>query len=85
MASADHLLAPSDLQFNTYVHLVGGSAAESGSGPGSYDAKGVVSAHFNCCNPEIKSGGNGWGGELNLSSWRISTSADQELFCMLQC
>ncbi|WFD28473.1 hypothetical protein MNAN1_003484 [Malassezia nana] len=48
-------------QFFRYVQLVGDAAAESGSGPGSYDARNYI-WHLDCCNPEDKTnnGGSGW-------------------------
>lgn len=56
------------LQFYTYVRLVGDSAAESGDGPGSYDARGYV-WHFNYGNPENNKGGTGWGILNSLVGW----------------
>ncbi|KAN0066348.1 hypothetical protein ACQY0O_000442 [Thecaphora frezii] len=57
------------LQFYSYVRLVGDAAAESGSGPGSYSSSGYV-WHFNCCNPEVKTGaGQGWGILNSLVGW----------------
>lgn len=57
------------LQFHSYVALVGEGAAESGSGPGSYNANGYI-WHFDCCNPEIKTGsGQGWGVLNSLVGW----------------
>lgn len=57
------------LQFYRYVQLVGDAAAESGSGPGSYDANNFV-WHLDCCNPEDKSnGGSGWAILNSLFGW----------------
>jgi high-affinity iron transporter len=57
------------LQFYKYVQRVGDAAAESGSGPGSYDALNYV-WHLNCCNPEDKtSGGSGWAILNSLVGW----------------
>lgn len=38
---------------------VGGDAAESGNGPGSYPVDGNI-FHFDCCNPEDKVNGGPW-------------------------
>ncbi|CAN8103464.1 unnamed protein product [Discula destructiva] len=40
-------------------NIIGGDAAELGSGPGTYDIDRVV-WHVNCCNPSFN-GGGGWG------------------------
>ncbi|KAI7788770.1 iron permease FTR1 family protein [Diaporthe eres] len=40
-------------------NIVGGDAAELGTGPGSYDVDKAV-WHVNCCSPEFN-GGGGWG------------------------
>lgn len=57
------------LQFYRYVQLVGDAAAESGSGPGSYDANNFV-WHLDCCNPEDKTnGGSGWAILNSLFGW----------------
>ncbi len=57
------------LQFYRYVQLVGDGAAESGDGPGSYDATGGIVAHFNFGNPENNKGGTGWGVLSSLCGW----------------
>lgn len=56
--------------FYRYVLKVGDAAAESGSGPGSYDALNYV-WHLNCCNPEDKTnnGGGGWAILNSLVGW----------------
>ncbi|PWN31799.1 iron permease FTR1 [Meira miltonrushii] len=57
------------LQFYQYVQLVGDAAAESGSGPGSYNANNYV-WHLDCCNPEDKkNGGSGWAILNSLFGW----------------
>ncbi|KAE8270144.1 hypothetical protein A4X09_0g2214 [Tilletia walkeri] len=57
------------LEFHQYVLLVGGGAAESGSGPGSYYWKTYV-WHFNCCNPEDKTGtAGGWSLLNSIVGW----------------
>ncbi|KAK4693137.1 high-affinity iron transporter, partial [Lecanoromycetidae sp. Uapishka_2] len=52
--------------------LVGGDAAETGSGPGSYDIRKSV-WHVNCCNAEIN-GGGGWGIFNALFGWENSAT-----------
>ncbi|KAE8233201.1 hypothetical protein CF326_g1758 [Tilletia indica] len=57
------------LEFYQYVQLVGGGAAESGAGPGSYYWKTYV-WHFNCCNPEVKTGAaGGWALLNSIVGW----------------
>lgn len=58
------------LQFYQYVQLVGDAAAESGNGPGSYNARNYV-WHLNCCNPEnqTNNGGSGWAILNSLVGW----------------
>lgn len=56
------------LEFFRYARKVGDAAAESGSGPGSYDATNYV-WHIDCCNPNDQSGGNGWGLLNSLVGW----------------
>lgn len=48
----------------------GGDAAESGSGPGSYDISKSV-WHVNCCNPELD---NGWDVFNSLLGWQNSAT-----------
>ncbi|KAK9464751.1 iron permease FTR1/Fip1/EfeU [Lipomyces arxii] len=43
------------LEMHEWVNLTGGDAAETGSGPGSYDIRKSV-WHVNCCNGEIDGG-----------------------------
>ena len=52
--------------------LTGGDAAETGSGPGSYDIRQSV-WHVNCCNPDIYSDG-GWGIFNSLFGWENSAT-----------
>ena len=52
--------------------ITGGDAAETGSGPGSYNIKNSV-WHVNCCNPEIN-GGGGWGVFNSLFGWTNSAT-----------
>ena len=52
--------------------LTGGDAAETGSGPGSYDIRRSV-WHVNCCNPELN-GGGGWGIFNALFGWQNSAT-----------
>ncbi|KAK0545182.1 hypothetical protein OC844_007387 [Tilletia horrida] len=57
------------LAFYKYVQLVGDGAAESGDGPGSYYWKTYV-WHFNCCNPEDKTGSaGGWALLNSIVGW----------------
>ncbi|KAF2497205.1 plasma membrane iron permease-like protein [Lophium mytilinum] len=57
---------------NKWNHIIGGDAAETGSGPGSYDIRDSV-WHVNCCNPEIN-GGGGWGIFNSLFGWQNSAT-----------
>lgn len=57
---------------NKWNHVIGGDAAETGSGPGSYDIRQSV-WHVNCCNPEIN-GGGGWGVFNSLFGWTNSAT-----------
>ncbi|KAL4905596.1 hypothetical protein BDW74DRAFT_167775 [Aspergillus multicolor] len=60
------------LEANTWNKLIGGDAAETGSGAGSYDIRQSV-WHVNCCNPEI-GGGGGWGIFNALLGWQNSAT-----------
>ncbi|KAJ6147734.1 hypothetical protein N7497_009716 [Penicillium chrysogenum] len=60
------------LENNTWNHAIGGDAAETGSGAGSYDIRQSV-WHVNCCSPLI-AGGGGWGIFNALLGW--TNSAD---------
>ena len=51
---------------------IGGDAAETGSGPGSYNINNSV-WHVNCCSPEIN-GGGGWGVFNSLFGWTNSAT-----------
>ena len=57
---------------NAFNKLTGGDAAETGSGPGSYDIR-VSVWHVNCCNPEVN-GGGGWGIFNALLGWQNSAT-----------
>lgn len=57
---------------NAFNKLTGGDAAETGSGPGSYDVR-VSVWHVNCCNPEVN-GGGGWGIFNALLGWQNSAT-----------
>lgn len=59
-------------EMHEWNSLVGGDAAETGSGPGSYDIRKSV-WHVNCCNPEI-GGGGGWGIFNALFGWQNSAT-----------
>ncbi|CAK7234002.1 high-affinity iron permease [Sporothrix bragantina] len=52
--------------------IVGGDAAELGSGPGSYDIRRSV-WHVNCCNPDFEGGGF-WGVFNALLGWQNSAT-----------
>ncbi|OJD34082.1 high-affinity iron transporter [Diplodia corticola] len=57
---------------NTWNHVIGGDASETGSGPGSYDIRQSV-WHVNCCNPELN-GGGGWGIFNAILGWQNSAT-----------
>lgn len=57
---------------NTWNKVIGGDAAETGSGAGSYDMRQSV-WHVNCCNPEL-GGGGGWGIFNALLGWTNSAT-----------
>jgi high-affinity iron transporter len=59
-------------QQNTWNKLTGGDAAETVSGPGSYDIRQSV-WHVNCCNPQIN-GGGGWGIFNAILGWQNSAT-----------
>ncbi|KAG2415819.1 plasma membrane iron permease [Aspergillus terreus] len=60
------------LENNTWNHLIGGDAAETGAGPGSYDIRQSV-WHVNCCSPLIN-GGGGWGIFNAILGWTNSAT-----------
>ena len=62
------------LEFYRYVRKVGDAAAESGSGPGSYDALNYI-WHIDCCNPEDTSSGSGYGILNGLVGWNNTGTA----------
>ncbi|KAI0544229.1 iron permease FTR1/Fip1/EfeU [Xylaria curta] len=53
-------------------NIVGGDAAELGTGPGSYDIDKSV-WHVNCCSPELN-GGGGWGIFNAILGWTNSAT-----------
>ena len=57
---------------HAWAKVIGGDAAESGSGPGSYNIHESV-WHVNCCNPQIN-GGGGWGVFNSLFGWTNSAT-----------
>ncbi|KAF2138111.1 uncharacterized protein K452DRAFT_234816 [Aplosporella prunicola CBS 121167] len=59
-------------EMNKWVKLTGGDAAETGSGPGSYDIRQSV-WHVNCCNAEIAANG-GWGIFNSILGWENSAT-----------
>ncbi|EME47221.1 hypothetical protein DOTSEDRAFT_21018 [Dothistroma septosporum NZE10] len=61
-----------NFEMNEWSKLTGGDAAETGSGPGSYDIRKSV-WHVNCCNPEIN-GGGGWGIFNSILGWTNSAT-----------
>lgn len=61
-----------NLEMHHWSQLTGGDAAETGSGPGSYDIRQSV-WHVNCCNPEIN-GGGGWGIFNSILGWQNSAT-----------
>ncbi|RJE17444.1 iron permease [Aspergillus sclerotialis] len=60
------------LENNTWNHLIGGDAAETGAGPGSYDIRQSV-WHVNCCSPLV-GGGGGWGIFNAILGWTNSAT-----------
>ncbi|KAI3332768.1 iron permease FTR1/Fip1/EfeU [Ustulina deusta] len=60
------------LEAQQWNNVVGGDAAELGSGPGSYDVDKSV-WHVNCCNPELN-GGGGWGIFNAILGWTNSAT-----------
>ncbi|KAF1983987.1 plasma membrane iron permease [Aulographum hederae CBS 113979] len=59
-------------EMNTWNKAIGGDAAETGDGAGSYDIRQSV-WHVNCCNPELN-GGGGWGVFNSLFGWTNSAT-----------
>lgn len=64
-------------EMNAWNNLVGGDAAETGSGPGSYDIRKSV-WHVNCCNPNLN-GGGGWGIFNSILGWTNSATVGSVL------
>ncbi|KAL4886525.1 iron permease FTR1/Fip1/EfeU [Aspergillus karnatakaensis] len=60
------------LEADAWNRAIGGDAAETGAGPGSYDIRQSV-WHVNCCSPEID-GGGGWGVFNALLGWTNSAT-----------
>ncbi|KAL9037864.1 MAG: hypothetical protein Q9180_003480 [Flavoplaca navasiana] len=60
------------LEAGAWNKVIGGDAAETGSGPGSYDIRQSV-WHVNCCNPYIN-GGGGWGIFNAILGWQNSAT-----------
>ena len=61
-----------DLEIHAWNRIIGGDAADVGSGPGSYDIRKSV-WHVNCCNAEIN-GGGGWGIFNAILGWQNSAT-----------
>ncbi|KAF2843560.1 plasma membrane iron permease [Patellaria atrata CBS 101060] len=64
--------AVGNFEADKWNRAIGGDAAETGSGPGSYDIRQSV-WHVNCCNPELN-GGGGWGVFNSLFGWTNSAT-----------
>ncbi|KAG8808438.1 high-affinity iron permease [Serendipita sp. 399] len=60
--------AVGNFQRDKFNKIVGGDVAEAGSGPGSYPVQGNI-WHLNCCSPEDKINGKGWGIFNGLFGW----------------
>lgn len=61
-----------NFEIHAWNSIIGGDAAEVGSGPGSYDIRKSV-WHIDCCNPELN-GGGGWGVFNSLFGWTNSAT-----------
>lgn len=59
-------------EMNSWNKVIGGDAADIGSGPGSYDIRQSV-WHVNGANPEIN-GGGGWGIFNSILGWENSAT-----------
>jgi len=59
-------------EINAWNKILGGDAADVGSGPGSYDIRKSV-WHVNCCNAEINGGGF-WGIFNAVLGWQNSAT-----------
>ncbi|KAG8624609.1 hypothetical protein KVT40_007676 [Elsinoe batatas] len=57
---------------NAWNKAIGGDAAETGAGPGSYDIRKSV-WHVDCCSPTVN-GGGGWGVFNSLFGWQNSAT-----------
>ncbi|KXJ86607.1 putative iron transferase [Microdochium bolleyi] len=60
------------IESQKWNEVVGGDAAEVGSGPGSYDIDKSV-WHVNCCSPDLN-GGGGWGVFSAILGWQNSAT-----------
>ncbi|KAJ4410436.1 high-affinity iron permease [Didymella pomorum] len=79
------LLSRSVWFFENYLWnvAIGGDAAETGVGPGSYDIRQSV-WHVNCCSPEID--GGGWWGVFNsIFGWQNSATYGSVISYNLYC
>ncbi|KAJ8114279.1 hypothetical protein OPT61_g3794 [Boeremia exigua] len=79
------LLSRSVWFFENYMWnvAIGGDAAETGVGPGSYDIRQSV-WHVNCCSPEID--GGGWWGVFNsIFGWQNSATYGSVISYNLYC
>ncbi|KAK3117829.1 high-affinity iron permease [Teratosphaeriaceae sp. CCFEE 6253] len=61
-----------NFEIHAWSKTIGGDAAETGSGPGSYNIHKSV-WHVNCCNPQIN-GGGGWGIFNAILGWQNSAT-----------
>ncbi|KAF4553481.1 High affinity iron permease ftrA [Elsinoe fawcettii] len=59
-------------EMNAWNKAIGGDAAETSSGPGSYDIRKSV-WHVDCCSPNVN-GGGGWGIFNSLFGWQNSAT-----------
>ncbi|KAF4445488.1 high-affinity iron transporter [Fusarium austroafricanum] len=59
-------------EIHAWNNIIGGDAAEVGSGPGSYNIHQSV-WHVNCCNAELN-GGGGWGIFNAILGWQNSAT-----------
>ncbi|KAI9753450.1 MAG: orotidine 5'-phosphate decarboxylase [Chaenotheca gracillima] len=59
--------AVGDFEADKWNRVIGGDAAETGNGAGSYDIRNSV-WHVNCCSADL-SGGGGWGIFNSLFGW----------------
>ncbi|KAK7182245.1 hypothetical protein DPSP01_006964 [Paraphaeosphaeria sporulosa] len=79
------LLSKSVWFFENYAWnvAIGGDAAETGAGPGSYDIRQSV-WHVNCCSPQLD--GGGWWGVFNsIFGWQNSATYGSVISYNLYC